>query len=234
MSANIPEKIREVRYQISHFEKIYQRPVGSVKLLAVSKTRSCQDIIQAIDCGQNAFGENYVQEALGKISDLSSYNLEWHFIGPIQSNKTKTIAAYFDWVHSVDRSKIAQRLSEQRSPTLAPLKILLQVNLDAETSKAGVALTEIETLAHAVKDLQNLELAGLMAIPAAGKNIDAQRAGFHKLAEARDKLLAQGISTCQHLSMGMSSDFEAAIAEGSTIVRIGTDIFGPRNQANKG
>ena len=175
-----------------------------------------------------------MQEALGKISDLSSYNLEWHFIGPIQSNKTKTIAAYFDWVHSVDRSKIAQRLSEQRSPTLAPLKILLQVNLDAETSKAGVALTEIETLAHAVKDLQNLELAGLMAIPAAGKNIDAQRAGFHKLAEARDKLLAQGISTCQHLSMGMSSDFEAAIAEGSTIVRIGTDIFGPRNQANKG
>jgi pyridoxal phosphate enzyme (YggS family) len=232
MSVSIPEKIREVRHQISHFEKIYQRPVGSVKLLAVSKTRTSEEIIQAIKCGQTAFGENYVQEALGKISALNNYKLEWHYIGPIQSNKTKAIAAHFDWVHSVDRSKVAQRLSEQRPPDLAPLKILLQVNLDAESSKAGVALTEVEELAHAVKNLPNIGLAGLMAIPAPGKDLAAQRKSFRKLTEARDRLIDQGIESCQHLSMGMSNDFEAAIAEGSTIVRIGTDIFGPRNYQN--
>lgn len=228
MNASIPEKIRDVRQQISHFEKVYQRPAGSVKLLAVSKTRSSQCILEAHESGQIAFGENYVQEALDKISALKNYELEWHFIGPIQSNKTKDIAANFDWVHSIDRSKIARRLSEQRPNELKPLKILLQVNIDEEASKAGIALADIEALAHEVKDLPNIELAGLMAIPAPGKDLDAQRASFHLLAQARDKLLEQGISTCQHLSMGMSSDYAAAIAEGSTIVRIGTDIFGPR------
>jgi pyridoxal phosphate enzyme (YggS family) len=229
MNASIPEKIREVRHQISLFEKIYNRPAGSVKLLAVSKTQPYGNIIQAVDCGQRAFGENYIQEALEKILALKEHNLEWHFIGPIQSNKTKALAENFDWVHSVDRSKIAHRLSEQRPPHLAPLKILLQVNLDAESSKSGVALSELENLAHAVKELKNIELAGLMAIPAPGKDIEAQRASFHLLAQARNKLQALGFESCQHLSMGMSSDIEAAIAEGSTIVRIGTDIFGPRN-----
>jgi pyridoxal phosphate enzyme (YggS family) len=229
MSASIPEKIREVRHQISLFEKNYKRPAGSVKLLAVSKTQACESIILAADSGQKAFGENYTQEAVEKILALAAYDLEWHFIGPIQSNKTKTIATHFDWVHSIDRSKIARRLSEQRPSHLAPLKILLQVNLDSETSKAGVTLSDLEKLATEVKDLKNIELAGLMAIPAPRKDIEAQRASFHLLAQARDKLRAQGFDSCQDLSMGMSSDKEAAIAEGSTIVRIGTDIFGPRN-----
>ena len=228
MSASIQEKIREVSQQISYFEKVYQRPTGSVKLLAVSKTRAAQCIIEAHEGGQTAFGENYVQEAVDKISTLKDYDLQWHFIGPIQSNKTKAIAENFDWVHSIDRSKIARRLSEQRPAELAPLKILLQVNLDGEASKAGLALADIELLAHEIKNLPNVELAGLMAIPAPGKDLAAQRASFRSLAHARDKLLEQGISTCQHLSMGMSSDYEAAIAEGASIVRIGTDIFGPR------
>ncbi len=229
MNASIPEKIREVRDQISLLEKIYKRPAGSVKLLAVSKTQPYENILQAVDCGQMAFGENYTQEAMEKILALKEHDLEWHFIGPIQSNKTKALAENFAWVHSVDRSKIARRLSEQRPPNLAPLKILIQVNLDAESSKSGVALSELETLAHAVKDLKNIEFAGLMAIPAPGKDIEAQKASFHLLAQARSKLQALGFESCQHLSMGMSSDKEAAIAEGSTIVRIGTDIFGPRN-----
>lgn len=229
MNASIPEKIREVRHQISLFEKKYMRPAGSVKLLAVSKTQACESIMLAADCEQKAFGENYIQEALEKILALKDHNLEWHFIGPIQSNKTKVLAAHFDWVHSIDRGKIARRLSEQRPPGLPPLKILLQVNLDAESSKAGVALSDLENLATEVKDLKNIELAGLMAIPAPGKDIEAQRASFHLLAQARDQLQAQGFSSCQHLSMGMSSDMEAAIAEGSTIVRVGTAIFGPRN-----
>ena len=228
MNASIPEKIREVSQQISHFEKLYQRPAGSVNLLAVSKTQPSQYIIEAHEAGQKAFGENYVQEALDKISALKNYDLEWHFIGPIQSNKTKAIAENFDWVHSVDRSKIARRLSQQRPVNLEPLKILLQVNLDDEASKAGLALADIEKLAHEIKDLANIELAGLMAIPAPGKDLDSQRLGFRLLTHARDELLSQGISTCQHLSMGMSSDFEAAIAEGATIVRIGSTIFGPR------
>lgn len=229
MSASIPENIREVRHQISLFEKLYKRPAGSVMLLAVSKTRPYKSIIDAVECGQRAFGENYAQEALEKILALTDYDLEWHFIGPIQSNKTKTLAENFDWVHSIDRSKIARRLSEQRPSHLPPLKILIQVNLDAETSKAGVALSDLEKLANEVKGLNNIELAGLMAIPIPGKGVESQRASFHLLAQARDKLLKQGFESCQHLSMGMSSDYEAAIAEGSTIVRIGTDIFGPRN-----
>jgi PLP dependent protein len=229
MSASIPEKILEVRHQISLFENKYRRPSGSVKLLAVSKTQPQESIIQAVECGQKAFGENYTQEAVEKILALAAYGLEWHFIGPIQSNKTKTIASHFDWVHSIDRSKIARRLSEQRPSHLPPLKILLQVNLDSETSKAGVELSDLETLANEVQGLEHIELAGLMAIPEPGKDIEEQRASFHLLAQARDNLQRQGFDSCQHLSMGMSSDKEAAIAEGSTIVRIGTDIFGPRN-----
>lgn len=228
MNASIPENIREVSHQISDFENIYQRPKGSVKLLAVSKTQALQSIIKAIEAGQKAFGENYVQEALLKISATKDYDLEWHFIGPIQSNKTKAIAENFDWVHSVDRSKIARRLSEQRPETLAPLKVLLQVNLDNEASKAGIAVDQVKLLADEINDLDNIELAGLMAIPAKGKDLDSQRLGFRVLTQARDELQKQGLDTCQHLSMGMSGDMEAAIAEGSTIVRLGTAIFGAR------
>ena len=197
-------------------------------LLAVSKTHSATTILQAVGCGQLAFGENYLQEALDKIQTLQSRHLDWHFIGPIQSNKTRAIAEHFSWVHSVDRSKIALRLSEQRPVTLPPLKVLLQVKLDDELSKSGIALNDISKLANEVSRLPNIELAGLMSIPAPGKNFAQQRTVFRRLAEARDELLKQGYSSCQHLSMGMSADKEAAIAEGSTIVRIGTDIFGPR------
>ncbi len=228
MSTSILEKIRDVRDQISNFEKVYQRPEGSVNLLAVSKTQPFEKIIDAYSCGQRAFGENYVQEALEKISTLKNYDLEWHFIGPIQSNKTKAIAENFDWVHSVDRLKIARRLSEQRPSTLPPLKLMLQVNLDNEESKSGVALAELDELAHAVNELDNIVFVGLMAIPAPGKDQKAQRESFRLLSSARDKLIEQGLSNCQQLSMGMSADKEAAIAEGSTIIRIGTDIFGPR------
>lgn len=197
-------------------------------LLAVSKTHPSESILQAVNSGQQSFGENYLQEALEKIQALQSYKLDWHFIGPIQSNKTKAIAENFSWVHSIDRSKIAIRLNEQRPDNLPPLKILLQVNLDDEITKAGIQLKELSSLANELSSLANIELAGLMTIPAPGKSFAEQRASFHKLAKARDELLAQGVSTCQHLSMGMSSDKEAAIAEGSTIVRIGTDIFGAR------
>ncbi len=231
MTSSIPEKIREVRHQISVFVKKYNRPEGSVALLCVSKTHPKESIIEALACQQRAFGENYLQEALGKISELEDYNLVWHFIGPIQSNKTRTIAENFDWVHSVDREKIAQRLSDQRPENLLPLKVLLQVNLDGEDTKAGIKLDEVSTLAKFVSALPKLELAGLMSIPAAGKDFEAQRQSFRLLAQARDEVIAMGINSCTELSIGMSNDKEAAIAEGATIVRIGTDIFGARNLA---
>lgn len=230
MTASIPEKIREVRQQITRFEIQYHREPDSVQLLAVSKAHPPESILQAVSAGQTAFGENYVQEALDKMEALQDQSLQWHFIGPIQSNKTRSIAEHFDWVHSVDRLKIARRLSEQRPDFLPPLKILLQVKLDDEVSKAGAEPETAASMAKELAALPNLELAGLMTIPAPGKNIEAQRAGFHQLSLIRDQLLNQGLTTCRELSMGMSEDFEAAIAEGATIIRIGSAIFGPRQQ----
>lgn len=228
MNTAIQAKITAVRAQICHYEQRYGRREGSVRLVAVSKTRPASDLQEAYRAGQQDFGENYLQEALDKQHILSELPLTWHFIGPIQSNKTRDIAERFDWVHSIDRLKIAQRLSQQRPSRLGPLNILLQVNISDEASKSGVSLSGLPALAAQVAALPGLALRGLMAIPAPTTDIAAQRAVFRRLREARDNLLAAGFSDCTELSMGMSTDFEAAIAEGATMIRIGTEIFGPR------
>lgn len=200
-----------------------------ILLLAVSKTRPAADIRAAHGAGLKDFGESYLREALLKMAELEDLPLIWHFIGPIQSNKTRPIAEHFDWVHSIDRSKIARRLSEQRPADQPPLQVCLQVNISGETSKSGVAPQELPQLAQDIMALPNLQLRGLMAIPAATRDIQLQRQAFARLRSALEKLLviAPQLDT---LSMGMSQDFEAAITEGSTIVRLGTAIFGPRNR----
>lgn len=198
-----------------------------VSLLAVSKTFAPGVLREAYRAGQTCFAESYVQEALGKIAALKDLAITWHFIGPIQSNKTRSIAENFTWVHSVDRLKIAERLSEQRPALLPPLQVCLQVNISMEASKSGVAPDEAGDLALAVAKLPGLKLRGLMAVPAPGGDVTAQRRPFAQLRELRDELNRQGLQL-DTLSMGMSHDFVAAIAEGATIVRIGTAIFGNR------
>jgi pyridoxal phosphate enzyme (YggS family) len=202
-----------------------------VQLLAVSKTFPAEAVLEAIAAGQAAFGENYLQEALDKIAAVSQAlpgrPIAWHFIGPIQSNKTRPIAASFDWVHTVERLKIAQRLSEQRPPELAPLNICLQVNISGEASKSGVAAEELLELAQHVAQLPRLRLRGLMAIPEPETDVSRQRAAFAQLRALAEALRAKGIAL-DTLSMGMSSDLGAAVAEGATIVRIGSAIFGAR------
>jgi len=222
-------RLQQVKQRISGYELEYGREVGSVQLLAVSKTQAAERVRAAHSLGQLRFGENYLQEALGKMQELADLPIEWHFIGPIQSNKTRDIACHFDWVHSVDRLKIAQRLSEQRPAARGPLKVLIQVNLSNEDSKSGCSLIDLEPLANAIATLPALVLSGLMAIPAPAPSLPAQRLVFRQLAEARARLQACGHHACTELSMGMSADFEAAIAEGATLVRIGSDIFGPRH-----
>ena len=201
----------------------------TVRLIAVSKTQTAAAIAHIYACGQRRFGENYVQEALDKQALLTHLtDIEWHFIGPIQSNKTRPIAEHFAWAHSIDREKTARRLNEQRPADLAPLQVCLQVNIDDETTKSGVNLRDLPALAKAVSQLPNLQLRGLMGIPAPTGDPSLQRAGFAKLRVALESLQAQGLSGLDTLSMGMSADLEAAIAEGATLVRVGTDIFGPR------
>ena len=208
------------------------RDPGSVRLLAVSKTWPAGLVGEAAACGQRAFGENYVQEAVAKIATLSHLDLEWHFIGPLQSNKTRQVAEQFAWVHSVERAKIAERLSAQRPAGMAPLQVCLQVNISGEASKSGCAPAEAPALAAAVARLPNLRLRGLMAIPEPGADAGLQRSRFALLREIRAALDAQGLPL-DTLSMGMSHDLEAAIAEGATIVRIGTAIFGTRNYSEE-
>lgn len=203
------------------------RSALAVELLAVSKKQPLERIERVIAAGQHRFGENYVDEALAKMSALDQHALEWHFIGPIQSNKTRALAECFDWVHSVDRLKLIRRLAEQRPSNLPPLNVLLQVNLDAEPQKAGCLPEEIDTLAAAVDEAPNLRLRGLMAIPAPRTDPAEQRAVFERLA-ALQKTLAERYPDVDTLSAGMSDDLEAAIAAGSTMVRVGTDLFGPR------
>ena len=207
------------------------RPRAGVRLLAVSKTFPAEAVLEAISAGQMAFGENYLQEALDKMTAVSDalpgQKVEWHFIGPIQSNKTRPIAAHFDWVHTVDRLKIAQRLSEQRPEELGPLNICLQVNISGEVSKSGAPPDELAELAHLVAQLPRLRLRGLMAIPEPETDFDRQRAAFRKLRELSEQLIAGGIGL-DTLSMGMSADLAAAVAEGATMVRIGSAIFGSR------
>lgn len=223
----IPAALAAVRARIEKSEREYARVPGSVQLLAVSKTHAAAAVQRARDAGQHHFGENYLQEALGKMEQLST-DLVWHFIGPIQSNKTRPLAERFDWVHTVDREKIARRLDEQRPADKPPLNVLLQMNVSGETSKSGVSLAGLPALAAVVASLPRLRLRGLMAIPAPTDDVAGQRAAFRQLAEARDALVAAGHTTCTELSMGMSQDMEAAIAEGATMVRVGTDIFGAR------
>ncbi|MDP1735711.1 MAG: YggS family pyridoxal phosphate-dependent enzyme [Sulfuritalea sp.] len=201
------------------------RPVESVRLLAVSKTWPATSVRAAIAAGQRAFGENYVQEAIDKAAELAGLDLEWHFIGPLQSNKTRLVAENFAWVHSVDRLKIAERLAAQRPPDMAPLQICLQVNVSGEASKSGCLPAEAASLAREVAALPGLKLRGLMAIPEASDNPSRQREPFAVLRRLRDSL-DMGLDT---LSMGMSHDLEAAIMEGSTLLRVGTAIFGQRN-----
>ncbi|RTZ60573.1 MAG: YggS family pyridoxal phosphate-dependent enzyme [Gammaproteobacteria bacterium] len=222
----------ELRYQ-AVVERIKKAPrptkfnTNRVRLIAVSKTRSADDIRSIHELGQTAFGENYVQEALDKIRQLRSLPLEWHFIGSIQSNKTREIAAHFDWVHSIDRLKIARRLNDQRPAQREPLDVCLEVNISEQAGKSGVLLQQLPQLAEQVDQLPRLRLRGLMAIPQKATEFDEQRAIFRRMREALLDLNRQGLDL-DTLSMGMSGDMEAAIAEGATMVRIGTDIFGPR------
>lgn len=226
--SDIAGNITQINNLIHSYAEKYARECDAVQLIAVSKTRPAEDLRAAAVTGQHHFGENYVQEALVKQASLAEMALIWHFIGPIQSNKTHDIATHFDWVHSVDRLKIARRLSEQRPAELSPLKILLQVNISGEASKSGVSLDALPALAAEIDTLPNLALCGLMAIPAVEADIEKQRAAFRQLREARDALVASGLSRCRELSMGMSGDLEAAMAEGATMVRVGTAIFGSR------
>jgi pyridoxal phosphate enzyme (YggS family) len=234
---SISENLQLVQHRIATSAQAAGRDPSSVTLLAVSKTFDVQAVLAAAQAGQRAFGENYVQEAIDKIAatrDMREHNpdlqLEWHFIGPIQSNKTRQIAEHFDWVHSVDRLKIAQRLSEQRPADMPPLQICLQVNVSGEATKSGLEPEALLELARAVVLLPNIRLRGLMAIPEPTEDVQQQRAAFAKLRFMQNDLQAVGIQT-DTLSMGMSSDMDAAIAEGATIVRIGTAIFGVRDYA---
>src|SRR5690349_2236107 len=223
--STIADNILQVSSRIHAATLAANRAENSVQLLAVSKTKPAQDLREAYAAGLRDFGENYLQEALGKQLELADLPLIWHFIGPIQSNKTKAIAEHFDWVHSVDRLKIAQRLSEQRPAGLAPLNICLQVNVSGEDSKSGCAPADLLALAEAVAALPNLCLRGLMAIPEPTDDRAAQEAAFATLRQLQEGL-GLGLDT---LSMGMSHDLEAAIAQGATWVRIGTALFGARD-----
>ncbi|MFK8042807.1 YggS family pyridoxal phosphate-dependent enzyme [Congregibacter sp.] len=224
---HIATNIAKVLQQVSSAVEKYQREPASVTVMAVSKTQPADAVRSAAAIGISDFGENYLQEALEKIEACSDLALNWHFIGPIQSNKTRPIAAHFDWVHSVDREKLLRRLSEQRDPSLAPLNVCIQVNVSQESSKSGVAPEELPKLLDLAAELPNLRLRGLMAIPAPAEGFTAQKQSCDALASlfAAAQQKHPSIDT---LSMGMSADLEAAIAAGSTMLRIGTAIFGPR------
>ena len=222
----IKNQLNDILAQISQAEQTYSRTPGAVLLLAVSKTKSAQAIAEAYQAGQRHFGENYCQEAVGKQKELGAYDITWHFIGPIQSNKTKLIANHFSWVHSVDSLKIAQRLSAQRSHFLPPLNICLQVNISGEPTKSGIVLSELAELSQSIATLPNLVLRGVMAVPEPESDFEKQRQPFRALYQAVAELNNPALNT---FSFGMSADLNAAIAEGATIVRIGTALFGARH-----
>ncbi len=227
LMSTLKHRLNQVYAAIREAEHACGRPAGSVQLLAVSKQQPVTAIAELVAAGHYHFGENYLQDALPKIQALADTEVEWHFIGPIQSNKTRSIAEHFSWVHSVDRLRIAQRLSEQRPADQTPLNICLQVNISGETSKSGVAPEAVVELAHSVAELPRLRLRGLMAIPEARTDPVEQRRPFAQLRQLQAQLNQQGLKL-DTLSMGMSADLAAAIAEGATMVRIGTAIFGPR------
>lgn len=224
----IDENLTKVTARVQHAAQQAGRNPNEIQLVAVSKTHPAEAVAQAWRHGQRYFGESYLQEALAKQSQLGPLEgLEWHFIGPIQSNKTRAVAQHFAWAHCVDRERIARRLSAQRPPELPDLQVCIQINIDQEASKAGVSLDELPDLAHQVAALPRLQLRGLMAIPAPSQGEAQQRASFARVREALEALQAQGLAL-DTLSMGMSGDLEAAVAEGATLIRVGTDIFGPR------
>lgn len=224
----IPDNIAKLLNRVRFAAQKSQRNAEDICVVAASKTRSSDTIRSAYHSGLRDFGENYLQEALDKIEALTDLNLCWHFIGPIQSNKTRPIAEHFSWVHSVERLKIARRLSDQRPPELGPLQILLQVNISGEASKSGALPEELPLLVTEIRELPRITLRGLMAIPAAA-NDESQKsqpfAHMHQLLQEMQVIAPEMDS----LSMGMSNDLEAAIAQGATFVRVGTAIFGPRN-----
>ncbi|TDJ27736.1 MAG: YggS family pyridoxal phosphate-dependent enzyme [Gammaproteobacteria bacterium] len=224
---NIEKNLIKVRNNIAHLARRYRRDPEDISLLAVSKKKSAQDIRTAYAALQFNFGENYLQEARQKMLELSDLEITWHFIGAIQSNKTRIIAEHFDWAHCIDRLKIAQRLNEQRPDSMAPINVCIQVNIDSETSKSGVSLEQVASLAEQIKQLPRVRLRGLMAIPAPYEELESQREPFARLRHELTLLNQNGLD-CNTLSIGMSHDMEAAIAEGSTLVRIGTAIFGER------
>ncbi|MEZ8111831.1 YggS family pyridoxal phosphate-dependent enzyme [Vibrio splendidus] len=232
--SSIQQNIEQITSQIRSAEQKCGRAPESVQLLAVSKTKPIDAILEAALGGQVAFGENYVQEGVDKVKHFSeqhsNLNLEWHFIGPIQSNKTRPIAESFQWVHSVERDKIAQRLSDQRPSELPPLQVLIQVNTSGEESKSGTSEETVFALAELISSLPNLTLRGLMSIPANVSDYQSQLNAFSQLAELKDKL-ATKYPNIDTLSMGMSGDMDAAVEAGSTMVRIGTAIFGARDYA---
>lgn len=220
-------RLQAVQSRIAQAVAEAGRGAAAVQLLAVSKTFGAEAVRELADCGQREFGENYVQEALEKQAALVDLPLVWHFIGPIQSNKTRAIAEHFSWVHSVDRLKIAERLSAQRPPELPPLQVCIEVNVSGEASKGGVSIMELPELADTMAALPGLQVRGLMAIPAPTVDPATQRAAFRQVRLAFETLIARG-HALDTLSMGMSADLEAAILEGATIVRVGTALFGER------
>jgi pyridoxal phosphate enzyme (YggS family) len=224
-------RLHAVQERIARAAAEAGRAPADIRLLAVSKTFGAAAVRDLAACGQREFGENYVQEALEKQAQLSDLPLEWHFIGPIQGNKTRAIAENFSWAHSVDRLKIAERLSAQRPPGSMPLQICIEVNISGEASKGGVSMIELSAVADAVARLPGLKLRGLMAIPAPTADKAEQRVAFRQVREAFDALNTRG-HALDTLSMGMSADLEAAILEGATIVRVGTALFGERTRKN--
>lgn len=226
---DIAPRLDSVRAQIRELEQRYDRPSGHTKLLAVSKTKPAAMVLEAHHAGQTAFGENQLQDALLKLDDpaLVERKLDWHFIGPLQANKSRAVAERFAWLHSLDRLRVATRLNAQRPAHLPALNVCIQVNLSGESSKSGLAQTELTTFAAQIAKLPQLRLRGLMTIPAPCADLERQRVPFRRLRELLEQLREQGHAV-DTLSMGMSADMEAAIAEGATWVRIGTAIFGGR------
>ena len=232
----IPANLQAVRARIAQACSRAGRPAGSVRLLAVSKTFDADAVLQAWAAGQLAFGENYVQEGvdkIGRLRDAGCSGIEWHCIGPLQSNKTRPVAEHFDWVHTIDRLKVAQRLDEQRPPGLQPLQVCVQVNVDGGPNKSGVEPERALELAQAVAALPRLRLRGLMCIPEPAPDFDAACESFSRARALFDRLRAHGLEL-DTLSMGMSDDLEAAIASGSTMVRVGSAIFGARHYRTGG
>lgn len=223
----VTENFRKIQDLLATTTAGAGRPPGSVKLLAVSKKKPPSAVLEAAEAGQRDFGENFVQEGVDKLQDVGRDDLTWHFIGHLQTNKTRAVAEHFDWVHTIDRVKTARRLSTQRPEGAAALNICLQVNVDREDGKSGVMLEDVQALADAVAELPGVRLRGLMCLPAVRSSFDAQRRPFALLREALEALNAAG-HELDTLSMGMSGDFAAAIYEGATIVRIGTALFGAR------